>query len=424
MALAGCSLLGRSDSAPERGAPELDARGLRAMAQAVMDRRAAAVLDGDWTAFARDLADRDPAFVAKQRQWFDNMRQLPLEQLSFRVEAATWAPLYADRSWGEDVYIPYVEQRMQLRGFDRVPVDTTYGITFAPYDGRWAIVADTDVRDRVGEGSQEAPWDLVPIQVARTPGVLGIFDKDADLDLVDEVMASAQRSIRVVSRTLPVRWDRHAVLYAVTDRAVLERVSHVPGGDVDELTALAFPVYDDSEDPTRVAAMRVLVHPDAVDQVTADHGAVLTHEMTHVAVAAQEGGGPVWVNEGLAEWVATDGARPRFVYVGRDLAERAAAGVDELPNSYTFNTVDQWWNYSLALAACDYVAETHGEATLWRLWKALQHNDWTATDEQQDRVLRRVIGIGRAELARQAGRRLVELSPYLDLRSFAASGTG
>ena len=96
----------------------------------------------------------------------------------------------------------------------------------------------------------------------------------------------------------------------------------------------------------------------------------------------------------------------------RRLIARAARGADEMPSTYTFNTVDQGWNYSLALMACDYIAEHDGPATLWRTFLALQKDSYVRTDEEQDAVLRRMIGIDSHELARRAARHMVESSVF------------
>ena len=370
---------------PAPGSPEsVDTpRERRAMAQAILDRRARAVRDHDLEAFVVDLAREDPEFVAEQKRLFDNLVQLPLGTYTLRAGRQEWGHLFADEQWEETAYLPYIDERLQLDGFDRVPVRTTYGITFAPVDGHWAIVSTTDVAERTPDGTQEAPWDLTPIRVVQDEGVLGIFDKGAGD--VETTMAAAANSIELVSEALPVRWRERVVVYALGDRAVLDRISGIPGGDVDGLSALAFPVYDGTRG--RIASTRALVHPDYVDWIQPSHDVLLTHELTHVATSGVHGGGPTWANEGLAEWVATDGASPDYWSPGEDVVARAREGASELPNTFTFNTVDVNWHYKLALSACDYIAEEQGEDVLWQTYLALQRNDYQRTDAQQDAVL-------------------------------------
>ena len=71
-----------------------------------------------------------------------------------------------------------------------------------------------------------------------------------------------------------------------------------------------------------------------------------------------------------------------------------------MPNSHKFNTVDQHWHYSMSLMSCDYIAEEHGVDALWDVYTAMQQNDWSRTDEQQEEILLKQIGIDSSELAR------------------------
>ena len=159
-----------------------------------------------------------------------------------------------------------------------------------------------------------------------------------------------------------------------------------------------------------MASVRVFIHPDYISSIEPRHDVLLTHEMTHVAVARKSGGAPVWLQEGLAEYVATSGADERYWQSSRELVERAAEGAPEMPNSHKFNTVDQYWHYSMSLMACDYIAEEHGVDVLWDVYTAMQQNDWSQTDEQQEEILLKQIGIDSSELARRAARRMVESS--------------
>lgn len=387
---------------------------LRQMEQAVMDRRARALREGNLTDFAMDLDKSDPDFVAAQRRLFDNLAQLPLKVLDYEVEKDMWNTDYAEEQWESTASIPFVRERMQLQGFDRYPVETVFGVTFAKSGGHWRIVSDTDVSERTREGAQEAPWDLTAIKVVQADGVLGIFD-EGSIGRAETVMAAAENSVDIVSKSLPVRWDRSVVLYALSDKTALSRLGGIPGGDLDSLSGISFPVYQDVERSARMASVRVFVHPDYISAIEPRHDVLLTHEMTHVAVARKSRGAPVWLQEGLAEFVATDGADERYWWASRDLAERAAEGATEMPNSYKFNTVDQNWNYSMSLMACAYIADEYGVDTLWDVFTAMQRNDWAQTDEQQEGVLLKQIGIDSSELARRAARRMVETSAYVDL---------
>ena len=247
----------------------------RRMAQAVLDRRARALRAGNLSDFVMDLDRSDPEFLAEQKRLFDNLQRLPLQVFDYRVEKDTWNTSYADDQWESTAFIPFVRQRMPLQGFDRYPVETVFGVT--------------------AEGTQEAPWDLTTIRVVRGDRVLGIFD-EGSVDSAETVMSAAENSIDIVSRALPARWGRSVALYALSDNTALSRLGGIPGGD------------PDAGRSPRIASVRVFVHPEYIEWIEPEHDVLLTHEMTHVAVARKAGAAPVWVQEGLAEHVATDAA--------------------------------------------------------------------------------------------------------------------
>jgi len=396
---------------PDRG--ETDSK-RRQIAQTILDRRAAALREGNLADFLSDLDRSDSTFIESQRRLFDNLQQLPLKVFDYEVEKDDWNPNFAEDKWEATAYIPFVRQRIQLRGFDRFPVESVFGVTFSEQGNRWRIVSDTDVDERTRDGAKEAPWDLTALEVVRRGPVLGIFD-EGSADRATAVMSAAKRSIGIVSRALPVRWDESVVLYVLSDKTALSRLDGIPGGNVDSIGGISFPVYANVEKSRRVASTRVFVHPDYIEYINPKRDPLITHEMTHVAVAKTVGGGPIWVQEGLAEYVATDGANSRHLYLSREVAERAAEGTSEMPSSAKFNTVDQDWHYNVALMACDYIAEEYGDDTLWEVYLAMQKNNFVTTDAEQNQVLRKAIGLNAAQLARRAAHHMVEASKYADL---------
>ncbi|MGH3333445.1 MAG: hypothetical protein ACRDPJ_19280, partial [Nocardioidaceae bacterium] len=74
----------------------------------------------------------------------------------------------------------------------------------------------------------------------------------------------------------------------------------------------------------------------------------------------------------------------------------------------TFNAIDQAWHYSLSWFACDYIAATYGDEKVWELLRTMHNGGRGTSEERQDRVLRRVLGISGAELARRAADRIAD----------------
>ncbi len=381
-------------------------RAIAVRSSEILDRRARALRTGDRRLFLSDVYRGDERFVELQERYFHNLRQLPWETLEYDVLADRWNPSFAEERWESSAYIPFVRVRMQLRGFDEVPVVFTTGITFVQREGQWVVVSDTDVADQVRDGAQETPWDLTRIVVKRSENVLAVFDTDS-AKRSGQVMDALDDSVQVVSDALPSGWDGRVVVYATADKQVLSAFDYVPGSDVDGLGAVAFPVFA-REQSRRVASMRFLVHPRSLELKGPWLRAVLGHELTHVALARRSSGVPIWLAEGVAEYVGMQGMPRAQWRIEASVVKRARRGATELPGVATFNAIDQAWHYSLSWFACDYIAATYGDEKVWELLRTMHNGGRGTSEERQDRVLRRVLGISGAELARRAADRIAD----------------
>ncbi|HET8560954.1 MAG TPA: hypothetical protein VFL69_10580 [Marmoricola sp.] len=358
---------------------------LRTSEQQLLDERTRAVRIHDEQLFLRGVDRGDHRLVREQRRLFDNLARLPLERFRYRL-----AP-HADR----------VVLTMQLAGYDAVPVRQPLSVRFGRVQGRLRIVD-------AGPGPWPRPWDLTRIHVQRAPGVLGIFDRGMWPD-AREIVDAVEKGRRQVTAAVPFSWDDRVVVYSFTGRRVLNAFEDVPGGgSITHLGAMTFPVYS-SPYGGRLAAMRFTVLPSSVHAGQPFLGRIIRHELTHVAVGNHDDGDPVWVSEGIAEYVGARPVPPAQRRIPRVAVQRAAAGVSSMPASRTFNGADQEWNYALAWMACDYIAASQGESTLWRLMTALHANGKGTPDDRQDPVLRRVLGYDSHELARRAAARITAI---------------
>ena len=387
--------------------------------QRLLDERAAAVRAGDEAAFLDGVAPGDAALVARQRRYFRNLVQLPLARFDYRVGSGQWADQPVDPGAGAarpglrgvEVRVPQVTLRLQLDGFDAVPVRTTVGFAFAFRDGSATIVADRDSEGRPWALGPTDPWDLTAVTVRRAPGVLGVFDARTR-PTAATVVAAVSEGIEQVRSALPFAMPGRVVVYSVADRGVLRSFTEVPGGSLDHLGALTFPAYADTSH-RRTASVRMLLLPGSVAAGQPFLGRIVRHELTHVALGARDDGTPTWVSEGVAEYV---GARP--VPEGRRIiatqaperARRLLAGEEHgLPSSGDFNGADQEWNYALSWMAMDQLAATAGEDRVWELVEAMHNGGLGTTDAEQDRVLEQVLGFDGDELARRAAARIVAI---------------
>lgn len=375
--------------------------------QRVLNQRVRAVRERDVDLFLRRVDHDDAGLVARQRRYFDNLVQLPLARFGYRVLGGQWEGVETSPQWGKDVRVPRVQLVMQLEGFDAVPVRRTVGFVFSFRKGKAFIVSDRDVAGKPLLVGDPAPWDLAAITVRQEPGVLGIFGRSTRASAAT-VTRAVRDGIEEIDRALPFTWGGHVVVYSFQSPRVLASFTDVPGGSLDHLGALTFPMYA-GDSRSQVASTRMLVMPSSVEAGQPFLGRITRHELSHVAIGIRDDGAPVWVSEGVAEYLGAREIPQRDQVIATSALARAQGQDAGMPVSKTFNDSDQEWHYALSWMACDYIADTFGEARLWELVEAMHNGGDGTRDTDQDRVLQQVLGFDGQELALRAAARIRNL---------------
>lgn len=346
-----------------------------------LDARARAVRRADADAFGRQVAG-SAEFRDLQQAWFANLTQLPVERLRYEVDAGSVV-----RDGG--TYTATVETSLQLEGYDAEPVVSQGRYRFRAAAGRPGRFVLTDVAER-----EPQPWDLGPVDVREGTGVLGVFDAGS-IGAAPELISSVESGISAVAAQVPYEWDRAVVLYALSDPAFLDGLDDVPGDDPEDLDAVAFPVGES----TRFALNpRMLVEPGR------ERDRLVRHELTHVAVGTHDDAVPVWLSEGLAEYVAVRPLAPQDRRIPEAAVLAAEAGVSDLPDDDTFNDEDSDAHYGIAWWAVEWVADTYGDDAPWALLDAMAE-----PGADPDVVLRDQFGTSTEELATQADQLILSL---------------
>lgn len=375
--------------------------------QKLLDQRARAVQDGKLEKFVAGLDHANAPLMARQRRYFANLRQLPLQQLEYTVLKSDWPTGLRAADWGAGVAVPQVRASIQLRGFDTVPVQRVTGFAFARKGGRVVIVSELTGAGKPFPGSNPAPWDLVRIHVRTDAGILQLYD-DATWTRSDDVARALRSGVIHVRDAVPYPWDGRAVVYVFSRPIVLDSFDGVPGGNIEHLGAMTFPMYAVPGQPA-VAGTRFMLLPSSLRAGEMFLDRIVRHELTHVALAQHDDGVPVWFAEGIAEYVGARDIPQDQRRIATVAVARARRGVSGLPLSRGFNGADQAWHYALSWMACDYIAATKGESRLWELMDALHAGGTGTPDERQDAVLQRVLGMSGDELARRAAERILSI---------------
>ncbi len=231
--------------------------------------RSAALATGDQAAW---LAPIDPAAVAlraEQQALFARLRALPLQTWTYARSGDRWVVRY------------------QLTG-DEQPSEVPVTPHARRGDDGWRLTAL--------DQQATALWDLDGLRVVE--GERSLVLGAADLDGLRAWAAAADEAVTAVDTAWGTDWARRLVL------VLPEQWSEVAG----LLDGRGYPGYAalaTSIDPTgRAAGQRILINQVEVAGLSdRSRRALVTHEAVHVATAGLAGV-PLWLSEGLADFVA------------------------------------------------------------------------------------------------------------------------
>jgi hypothetical protein len=265
--------------------------------RALLDRRSTALVRHDRAGWLAGVDPAATALRARQAAFLANIRAVPLSTWRYTVEPgdATGTP---DRA---GTWTVRATLRYGLRGVDPVPTERPAVLTFADRGGRWLLTAD----DRVGpsgERTWRGPWEHGPL-VVRSGTASLVLAHPANAGRLASIAAGVDAVVpevrRVVGRTTPARVavivpdDQAEMAALVGDKLVLSAIAAVAVADAVDIAR------------TRAVGQRVVVNPANIDRLgSLGRRVVLEHEVTHLATRAITGPDtPIWLVEGLADWV-------------------------------------------------------------------------------------------------------------------------
>ncbi|WP_408895562.1 hypothetical protein ACJ5H2_11690 [Nocardioides sp. R1-1] len=365
-----------------------------ALMQKTLDRRARGLRTHDVRRFRRTLDRADAGLVAEQQTYFDNLTALPVGELRYELAADTITPVE-----GSEDYWVEVALVLGLDGYDAAPARTRDRFLFTPSaDGRRLVVTSTtDHAWETAHPGNVQPWDLGPIRVAQTVGVLGIFD-DATVRHAPAVLAAAssgRSDVRAVVGGGPDGAVTGVVVYSVRDPAFLRGLADQTVGDPDRADGLTVAVPVDGTDARLgVSSYRIYLSPRVLDQQAGVLGRLVRHELTHAVLGARGRGAPLWLSEGIAEYVSVRPMAP----ARRRLPARAldlAGTVRDVPGPAQFGGPDAEAWYAVSWWVCEHIAAVYGAPTLFSLLDRL------ADGADQNQVVPDVLGVTPAELAQR-----------------------
>lgn len=344
-----------------------------AAVRALLSARSAALMHRDKTAFLAGIDPAHPKFRAAQARLFDNLAGVPLGGWGYRLDPTTELPVagQAKKRYGSAaVWVPQLELRYWLAGFDARVTGQRQYLTFVRRSGHWYIAADDDLA-AAGEDTARNLWDFGPVEVVRTPHTL-VLGHPGELSTMRSITPVTDAAVPRVTGVWGTDWPQRVVVLVPSSQTELSRIL-ADGSDLSRIAAVA--TADLAGTQGNPSGERVIVNPRNYDTLgPLGRRVVLTHELTHVASRAVTGAAtPTWLAEGFADYVGYSGTG---VSVGEAAAElgrdvRAGRVPSALPADSAFDGTNQALAqaYEQAWLACRLIADRIGPAGLVRFYR-------------------------------------------------------
>ncbi len=353
--------------------------------QALLGRQAAAVEAGDTARYLSAVDPRSRDYRRRQRTVAANLARLPVGSWTYDVRHLT---LDGRRARAE------VELRYRLTAHARKPVRAVEKLELRRRDGRWYITGERP-------DSSVQIWEQGRIRVLR--GAHSLVLGTAGRAALERIAGRAEHAVPAVTRNWPEAWPRHTVVLVP---ATVQDMAELLSGPPSAYEGIAA-VTTGPRDGGPGERGRIVVNRQAFGLLSEQgRQVVMTHETAHVATRAHTGSAtPLWLSEGLADWVGYRGTGTDPATAAPTLARAVRAGEPprKLPADRRFGFTGDpealARAYEGSWLACRMIAERWGADRLAELYVTIGRAD-TSQAEAVDRALRDVLGTDTAQFTR------------------------
>ncbi|MFN8148043.1 MAG: hypothetical protein U0R76_11315 [Candidatus Nanopelagicales bacterium] len=319
--------------------------------QKVLDARSVAVRRDDARAYAATQTRGAKAPL------FSRLAVLPVVRWSYATSAPT-------SSTASLVVVPVtLTFRFKGENADATWLET---VTLVRGSSGWRVSSE------VSRGERTALWDLGTLRVVTGTRSL-VIGVDTPTSTLRRYAATADRVVPQVTAVWGKGWSRYAVVVVPRTVAQLGRALGRSAKSLDGYAAVT--TAEGSPTAGRGVAERVWVNTPAMAELSAlGRQVVLRHEMTHVATSAPEHpDAPLWLVEGVAEWMGYRGSGIPLDVATGDLLDAVRRGrvPAALPTDAAFTGAQVDVAYESAHLACVTIVARYGAADLVKLYRAV-----------------------------------------------------
>ena len=288
-----------------------------------------------------------------------NVRDLGIDRLGLRYLSPADLELTPSqrRRFGDDAWVSEIQLTWRFRGVHRA-VSTLEVPVVADWEGDQAVFATSRVT-----GDYRVPlWFTAPLSIRRTTDALVLAE---DAGTARRLGRQAEVAVAKVRSTLPA-WREQLVVVAPDTAAAFRAAS---GLSLSASRSIAAVTTTTDGSSMERAPVHIYLNPRVFEPLgPVGRQIVLNHEATHVALDATSTGLPLWLSEGMADYVALVGTPlPDAVLAAqiRDLVRKDGVPA-ALPGSAEFegsnHDIGAW--YEAAWLAVRLIAETYGDQAL------------------------------------------------------------
>lgn len=354
--------------------------------------RSRAVLTKDRRAFLSVVDRSDPRLVASEKALFANLTAMPLESYAVKVAPTYFPPVGVGSR--TTALMPLALEEVQVRGVDRAPAGYPVQISWIRRGDTWLIAADRSPDPGIRhEAADSRPWFGEPITVRSEGDTVVLVDR-SNAARADPLLAKVRKGIETDARILGIE-PRFSVLVDASANGAASKMNTV---DDEEAAAVSFQAFSRQVDGDYrgIAGSRIKINPGQIAAIV-DDDRVLRHELVHFLTAGR-GVTPIWVSEGLAEYVSRSPYGPSDHYYPAEVHRRLQRVADQGPPESGLFGLDPMEDYVLSWCAVIYLVRARGMATFRRFADDFTGEGDAFGDSELPTLLRRHYDLGPREL--------------------------